>query len=117
MILAYKEFWIKSFDFAGRTRRIDFWLAFVANILALILVILIGALIAPVFTGSSGAMPTVLVSLYAIGTVIPNISIQLRRLRDAGFSPWLILLSLAPYIGGVVLLVLYCRGSKKAPLA
>lgn len=117
MIRAYKEFWIKSFDFAGRTRRIDFWLAFVANILALILVILIGALIAPVFTGSSGTMPTILVSLYAIATIIPNISIQLRRLRDAGFSPWLLLLSLLPYLGGIVLLALYCRGSKNASLA
>ena len=112
MLEAYKTFWVKSFDFTGKTRRIDFWLAFIANILALTLVIVVGALCAPVFTGLSSALPTILVSLYAIATILPNISIQVRRLRDAGHSPWLILISLVPYVGGIALLVLYCRASK-----
>ena len=46
-----------------------------------------------------------LVLLYVVASIVPNCSIQVRRLRDAGFNPWLLLISLVPYVGGIVLFI------------
>lgn len=35
-----------------------------------------------------------------------------RRLRDAGLSPWLVLMMLIPVIGTIALIVIFCRPSR-----
>ena len=37
--------------------------------------------------------------------LVPTIAVTMRRLRDAGYSGWLVLLALIPWLGGLILLV------------
>ena len=48
--------------------------------------------------------------------IIPSISLQIRRLRDAAKKPWWILISFVPFIGGIVLLIFYLSPSRKKRL-
>ena len=49
-------------------------------------------------------------------SLIPSISIQVRRLRDATKNPLWILISFVPFIGGIVLLIFYLSPSKEKKL-
>lgn len=111
MIEAYKAFWKNSFDFKGRTRRADYWLAGLANAIAALALFIISLLFVALVGDFAPVAPSIILPVYAAFTIVPNISISIRRLRDAGFSPWLVLLTFAPYIG-FVLLIMYLQPSK-----
>ena len=111
MIEAYKAFWKSSFDFKGRTRRADFWLAIFAINIVLFAFVIAGLLFVMLVGDFVTVAPFTIVVAYSIVTIVPSISIQVRRLRDAGFSPWLLLLALVPYVG-LVLFVMYLQPSK-----
>ncbi len=48
----------------------------------------------------------VLFGLYALATIVPSLALIVRRLRDAGHSPFWIFIGFVPFIGGIWLLVL-----------
>ena len=54
--------------------------------------------------------------MFIIISGIPNISIQVRRFRDAAKNPWWLLISLVPFIGTITLLVFYASPSKEKKL-
>ena len=43
--------------------------------------------------------------LFLFAVVVPTIAVTVRRLHDAGQSGWLFLLTLIPWLGGLILLV------------
>jgi len=112
MIESYKLFWRKSFVFAGKTTRLDFWLTAAANAIILVGIIALGVLLVSLLGDSATVAPFALLVLYAIATIVPNIAIQARRLRDAGFTPWLLLTGLIPYVGGIIILIMTLQPSK-----
>jgi len=114
VIQSYKAFWVKSFAFEGKTDLADFWLAVAANAIVLILFLLFGRILVALIGDSATFAPFAPVVIYLIAAIVPNISIQVRRLRDAGFNPWLLLISLVPYVGGIILFVMYLQPSKLA---
>lgn len=92
---------VRGLDFTGVTSRPDFWWF----ALAVAMVVALGQILAQSF----GPLPLQLASLVVL---IPWIAACTRRLRDAGFSPWWQLISLAPVAGILVLLYLLTFPSK-----
>ena len=114
MIDSYTTFWVKSFVFGGNTKRSDFWLANAGQLIVVIFLLFLGFLLGALFGDSNNLSLLALLVIYSFASIVPNLSIQVRRLRDAGFSPWLLLLTLIPYVGGLILFVLYLQPSKVA---
>ncbi|HEY7884960.1 MAG TPA: DUF805 domain-containing protein, partial [Cellvibrionaceae bacterium] len=54
----------------------------------------------------------ILVNLYGLALLIPTLAAGARRLRDAGFTPWLLLIGLIPVIGWIALIVLLAQPTK-----
>ncbi|MBO7494921.1 MAG: DUF805 domain-containing protein [Salinivirgaceae bacterium] len=97
MVNLLKTFFSKYFDFSGRTSRKDFWL----TILWLFLIgIVIGVITA--------ILPIIafVTWIWSLIILIPSLAMGARRLRDAGFSPWWLLLLLTG-IGGIILIILW----------
>jgi len=111
MIESCRAFWKNSFDFKSRTRRADFWLAIFANTIVLFAFVIAGLLFVMLVGDFAAVAPFTIVVAYSIVTIVPSISIQVRRLRDAGFSPWFLPLTLIPYVG-LVLFIMYLQPSK-----
>lgn len=93
----------KYFCFEGRAGRKEFWLWF----LVLFIVNLILGFI-PKIGGILGL-------IWSLGTLLPTLGAFARRLHDTGKSAWMILISLIPVVGGLILLILCIpEGSKEA---
>ena len=68
---AYKEFWLKATTFNGKTTRLDWWLVQLANLIISILTM-------PIFLRTFGF------NVYGITCILPQLSMDIRRLRDFG---------------------------------
>ncbi len=121
MITAYKKYWQGYVDFSSRASRKDYWLAFLMNlIVSFVLGFVLGLL---GLNGSFDIDPTTMKIAFNMGpgliitlvwsliNLLPGLSIVFRRLHDTNRSGWWIFISLIPFVGGIIFLVLLCLGS------
>ena len=139
MIKAYIDFWKRAFDFRGRSTRPDYWWVYLINVI-INTILVVGFVLIPFFSSVSND-PAILydsaeiqkmilkhmspiIIFFSLIELIPQLSLQIRRLRDAGFHPAWVLLSyigLIPFlalftlIGSIVLLIMSCQPTKPAP--
>lgn len=104
--------WISSpLDYTGRTARKPFWIVqlflFIINIVALILLMYYSMI------PSSGArfdhiMILVWLVFFVVNALLlfVNIPLTVRRVRDTGLNPFLVLLILVPFFGHSIVLIL-----------
>lgn len=109
---AYIFFWKHAFQFKGRISRRNFWITVLANAIAFTIIILLVAFFSALVGSEISPAWGVLLTIYALGTGAASVTLQLRRIRDAGLSPWLMLILFVPYIGSFITLVIYMLPSK-----
>jgi len=91
---ALKEFVTRTFDYKGRSTRAAFWWVELAVfILSLILAIIVSVVISPIdFTTTNKTvdfMDEWPFLIWEAILILPSFSLQIRRFRDAGVSPWI----------------------------
>jgi uncharacterized membrane protein YhaH (DUF805 family) len=100
-LMAFKKY----AEFSGRSRRKEFWMFFLFNIIALSLAAIIDNIIGTTF----GSIPYGFVYvIYSLITFVANLSLSVRRLHDVGKSGWFLLIYFIPLIGFIWLIVLFC---------
>ena len=97
----------KYFDFDTRSCRSEFWFWTLFVVLVNMLLTLAGA-----FVSSSIDWLGVVFSMV---TLIPGISITVRRLHDLDKSGWWILIALVPFIGLILLIFWECLKGTEGP--
>ena len=100
---AMREGVLRSLEFTGTTPRAAFWWFALAVVVVLAFAELLSA--------AAGPLPLQVATLVVL---LPWIAACTRRLRDAGFSPWWQLISLAPVAGILVLLYLLAYPTRGA---
>ena len=122
------KFWKHSFNFNGKTKRRDFWITQGLILLLYLFSVLISITLFLdrnygldynyTYYQWTGIRQYILVSIYGFSAVslIPSISLQVRRLRDAAKNPWWILISLIPFLGGIILFIFYLSPSREKRL-
>jgi uncharacterized membrane protein YhaH (DUF805 family) len=91
--------------FRGRATRTEYWVFILFHLVVLGGLLALAAWKEPL---------TALFSLYYLGAILPMLALAARRLHDAGYSGWLQLISLIPF-GGIVLLVLLALPGERGP--
>ena len=119
LVAAVKRGFAKYARFDGRASRSEYWwwqLAVGGGILILAVVTTIVALATSPDGGESPGAASIplfiLLIVASIGVIVPNIAITVRRLHDTNQSGLLYLLTLVPYLGGLIVLILCIQGSK-----
>ncbi|WP_458782296.1 DUF805 domain-containing protein [Arthrobacter sp. D3-16] len=114
---AVKRFFKKYATFSGRASRSEYWWWVLVSVaVSIILNILVGAGAAATTTASSlsstpaapgpGAIfGTILLVIWGLATLVPSLALSVRRLHDANFSGWMLLLGLVPFLGAIALFV------------
>ena len=125
MVTAYKNYWKNYVNFAGKSTLSDYWWVILWSMIvyfgSILLVVIVTA--GNVFIETPYGTPTelspatfillILLGIYTLATIIPSLSLIVRRLRDGGFHWALIFLNLIPYVGSITIFVLCQFPSKK----
>ncbi len=90
----------KFADFSGRARRREYWTFVLVNCLIAMLLLILGLAF-----GEDSPASNIMVTIFYLIMLVPNLSVSVRRLHDIGKSGWYMFLSLIPLIGGLILLV------------
>ncbi|GAA0137769.1 DUF805 domain-containing protein [Paenibacillus sp. YSY-4.3] len=89
--------------FEGRARRKEYWMFVLFNMIAAFVLSFIGGLI---------GLDTILYYIYMLAVFLPSLAVGARRLHDTGRSGWMLLLSLIPLVGTIILIVFMCQDSE-----
>ncbi len=96
----------KYAEFTGRARRAELWwfalLNFAAYIVIFILAFILGSM-----SDALGSLGVILYVVYALAVIVPSLAVAVRRLHDTNKSGWMLLVSLIPLVGPIILLVFY----------
>jgi uncharacterized membrane protein YhaH (DUF805 family) len=116
----YLMVWRKYTEFDGRSRRTEYWMFVLFNLLVILALAAVGGLgLALIDNGSGiGGILFIPLGIYLLAAFIPGLAVSVRRLHDSGKSGWLLLLLIVigciPFIGfvaSVVQIVLMCLDS------
>ena len=86
---AYKEFWVKATYFKGVTSLSDWWFVNLANLIITFFTI-------PIFVKTFGF------NAYGIVCIIPQLAIDIRRIKDFGKDWKWIFINLIPIYGSIM---------------
>lgn len=92
----------KYADFSGRSRRKEYWMFNLFNIIIVFGVVFIAEAIV------LEEYMMIPLGLYLLGVIIPSLALSVRRLHDQGKSGGYYLVRFIPLIGGIWYLVLMC---------
>ena len=122
MFTAYKKFWTHYADFEGKSTRSDYWWSVLCNVLITLPfgIMAFGSILVAIFNvvqqatyydyegefdpsifiSSLGSefFIIILLSVFGIATLVPNLAIIVRRLRDAGYHWAFIFLYAGPIL-------------------
>jgi uncharacterized membrane protein YhaH (DUF805 family) len=93
--------WQRAADFSGRSRRKEYWMFQLFNVLFVILILGLALLAggsAPLKLGTDCCL------VYCFVAFVPNLAVTVRRLHDIGRSGYWYFISFIP-LGGIVVLV------------
>ena len=90
----------KFADFSGRARRREYWTFALVNCLIALLLLILGLAF-----GEDSPASNILVTIFYLIMLIPNLSVSVRRLHDIGKSGWWLFIGLVPLVGSLLLLV------------
>ena len=100
-------------DFAGRSRRKEYWMFLLGVIIAAIILGIIEGILG--LSGMVGGVYGPLTTLFLLAIIVPSIAVQVRRFHDQDKSGWFVLISLIPIIGGLIVFVFMCLEGTKGP--
>lgn len=102
--------WRHYADFAGRSRRTEYFLFFICWYCAMVLGVMLGIGVAgsssDVTSETAGMTMLAVAGIIFVAGIVPAVAVTVRRMHDQDKSGWFILINFIPYIGGLILLVL-----------
>jgi uncharacterized membrane protein YhaH (DUF805 family) len=93
-------------QFEGRAGRAEYWWFFLANILV--------SIVLQILARGAGAL-VILSILYSLALLIPGLAVAVRRLHDTNKSGWMLLISLIPFVGVIILIVFLATEGDSGP--
>ena len=115
MLEAVTAVFSKYADFSGRARRSEYWYSFLIYQLFTLSYQIFAISVSVIFLESERsqiALVNILfffLALFGLGTFLPMLAVQVRRLHDIDKSGWNILWFIIPLVGFILMIVWYCR--------
>lgn len=105
----------RYFDFSGRSSRMEYWMftlfGSMVAFIGLALFFTMGFDRTTEEANFFGWFLGVAAIMWIVFSIIPSISVTVRRLHDSGLSGWFYFISIIPYVGGLILLIFMVLGS------
>lgn len=101
---AIRLFFTNYAKFSGRSRRSEYWYAWLFTWLV--------STALNFLARESGDLFSMILTLWSLATLVPGLAIAFRRLHDVGRSGLYLLWGLLPIIGWIMLIVQYAKDSE-----
>jgi uncharacterized membrane protein YhaH (DUF805 family) len=118
---AIKRGFKKYATFSGRASRSEYWWWYLFTFLTYLVLGLLTYVVGITTSRDGGRTPgllalplIILFAAFALGIIVPTLALNVRRLHDAGYSGWLVLLMLIPYVGGLISMIVAVLPSSPA---
>jgi uncharacterized membrane protein YhaH (DUF805 family) len=98
-------------SFGGRARRSEYWYFTLFHSL----VILLAGVFCYFVMLVNPALAIILYSIVVFGTLLPHVTVSVRRLHDVDRTGWWYLLGCVPVLGTIVLLIWFCTDGTHGP--
>lgn len=116
ILYTYPLYWKNTFNYTGRSNRAEYWFPFLINWIIDFFISLLNTAFSKVtwFAYTYTLYPNTIyatsytfswLNLISLGIMIAQISCVVRRLRDAGKSPFSIFYAMIPFAGPIMVLV------------
>ena len=105
----------KYLVFNGRSRRNEFWVFQVFNVLVSIIFPVIAVNLVSMMGGDLEIIVITYglsMGIYSLGIIIPSLAVSVRRLHDVGRSGWWLIIGLIPIVGWILTLIWYVSDSE-----
>ncbi len=99
ILVAYVSFFKNWNKLKARSTRFEYWVTFVANLLAVAVIAVISGLIASVFTDNPYVVAGYAVLGYLLLILVPLLSLTIRRFHDLSLPGGLFLFGIIPIFG------------------
>ena len=106
--------WQKYAQFSGRSRRKEYWMFTLVNIIVCTVLYGVGTIALLDRSMFLGVVVFLACGAYGLAALIPGLAVSVRRLHDTNKSGLWLLLCLIP-LGGLVVLVFCCMDGDPAP--
>lgn len=115
----YLEALRKYAQFDGRARRSEYWFFHLFSFLIYIALLIFGLVVAAATHPSSNSpligVFFVPIFIFAVGMIVPSLSVLVRRLHDTSHSGWWYFISFVPLVGPIILLIFICTDGDPGP--
>lgn len=106
-----KNYFAKGLDFKSRIGRKEYFGSQFLALLSIFVLLLITTFINELSSLGGDIFARIFV-FYILLALWCQLPLSVRRLRDAGFNPWWVLVGVLPF-GGLALFIMHCQPSKK----
>lgn len=89
--------------FSGRSSRSEYWYWVLFILIVQLVLGVIESAVLPI------TVRGLLVGIFGLIVLLPNIAVSVRRLHDIDKSGWWLLIGLIPLLGVIVLIVFFCQ--------
>ncbi|WP_206184371.1 DUF805 domain-containing protein [Staphylococcus cornubiensis] len=98
---AFKLYWTNYVNFKGRSRRSEYWWVMLWHVIITVPATILGfiLLFIPIAGWIVAAILFLAIGLYSLATIIPNLSLTVRRFHDVGFS---MLIPVVSFVVGII---------------
>lgn len=113
---AFSRFWRKYATFSGRASRSEFWWWYLVTIVIEAIFFIIGTVAGGIYGPTVNGVLTLgpgywiyltLSIIYGLAVIVPTLALIWRRLHDTNRSGGFYFLGLIPFVGGIIVLVLF----------
>ena len=119
MMEAVKSVYSNYAKFSGRARRAEYWWFYLFYLIVYLVLGVVDSLLFGTTTTENGFSAStdtpILSGIFALGSLIPNLAVGVRRLHDINRRGWWLLIALIPLVGIIILIVWLAKAGDKGP--
>ena len=101
-------------NFNGRATPQEYWMFYLFNIIFITALFISWIILSNLGVPIIQELALLIIFIYYLGIIIPSLAATVRRLHDVGKSGWMVLISLIPFVGAIVLIVFLCMAGEQS---